>query len=538
MKKGGNKTTVRLAFASNWGMAWLRGNNSGQALRLHSVRHGSPQAGQALRLHSVRHGSPQAGQALRLHSGQAAILIIFVLGMVTLLIGMSLSQTGFRESMMARGTAGSTKAFYVANSGIEDAIYRMKNSDMHDDSYELSVEEGKATVSVTQLPEESEDGVITLVSEITSVGEYKNYVRKIRAVVKNEVFAPDFTRFIQAGRGGIEIDDNVEIRGYDYINGKDVMVNVYSNNFIRGKNNGIDGKESCDEPVATTQIAGNVTAFGVVEGLGNGSGPCIDGDVFAESLKECRVYGTAFSGSGEYGILCPYKELCNPADKVCQMPEKQPLPEGIERIVDYIMDNGGEYDGDCIVGDPSTPCWTPAADGTPTLGNIVINGDLKTYSNSSMYLSGSVYVAGNVEFNSNQTIGLDPSVDQSTSLIFLANGTLTVEANVNFTSIDTTFLLMASQKHNGTDDPETVCDDDNDEIAITINPNVQSILFYAIHGCAWVRETAGKAFRGAIIAEGIKIDNNVEMIYDTRLQNARFYFNEGGAFTISSFAEI
>ena len=56
--------------------------------------------------------------------GQAAILIVFVLGMISLLIGISLSKTGFLASIMSRTTAASSQAFYAANSGVEDALLR------------------------------------------------------------------------------------------------------------------------------------------------------------------------------------------------------------------------------------------------------------------------------------------------------------------------------------------------------------------------------------------------------------------------------
>ena len=108
---------------------------------------------------------------MRKNNGQAAILTIFVVGMAGLLIGMSLTKTGFGTSMMGRGSVNSTYAFYVANAGIEDALYKVQQEEYDNAaepySYNLPVGEGEAQVRINGSETEK---------EILSIGSYKNYV--------------------------------------------------------------------------------------------------------------------------------------------------------------------------------------------------------------------------------------------------------------------------------------------------------------------------------------------------------------------------
>jgi len=482
-------------------------------------------SGQALQQSLVRPCSLQAGQA--------AILIIFVIGMVSLLIGMSLSKTGFQESMMGRSIAGSTKAFYVANSGIEDAFYRIQTLGYaEEDDYTLDVGEGSAKVTIKTISVSDEEDVVEVtVREIISVGKYGNFVRRIRVIAQNTVIAPDFTRFIQAGDGGIEIGQRVKITS----SGAD-QVNIYSKSFVRGRNNG--SESGCDSPISTTNIDGNVFAVGSIERLSNGTGPCITGNAYAGNLYECRIFGQGFSGS-EDSFDCPY-DACDPAtDPDCKIPEERPLPDiGVSYIEDHLTRHAETvWPGNCEIGG-SSDCSIESEDGTPMIGNMIIEGNLETRSNSALYLSGPVWVKGDVTLESNQTISLDPASEDDTSLIILADGRITADANTRFTSDDNKFLLVASKYVNGIlGDPETICEGSAGN-AVTINPNVQSILFYAINGCAYVAPTAAQAFLGAILAQGVIIDNNVEIIYNPALKDAEFFLNEGGSWQILSFTEI
>lgn len=465
-----------------------------------------------------------------LTSGQAAILTIFVTGMVGLLIGMSLTKTGYNENIFGIGNANSTYAFYAANSGIEEALYRIKNDKTFGnpgpDNLNLDIGDAKVAVTVSGTKDER---------KIESIGKYKNFKRVIDVSAYNTEITPGFARAIQAGLGGIEFENRTLVTGRDKYTGERVPVSIFSNSYVRGADNGRDSQSDCSKPASTTRIDGNVYAVGSIERLGGGSGPCIDGDAFSGSLKECRVFGKAFSNSPISESYCPYATLCDPAiDSDCKTPETEPLPNIEPDLIKTQLDiTGTTYNGNCVIGG-ANDCSTLRADGVREIGNITINGDLSTTTNlDSYYLTGPVYVTGNLNITSNQTISLAPEASEA-SLLILVKNRINTESNVTFTSTGNSFLLLASEYNNQKPD---VCND-GDEPAIKIGSNVNSILFYAINGCVSVENpTASAEFYGAIVGEGIKFKNNATLVYDPSLKDAIFFLKKHGGWQISSFTE-
>lgn len=460
------------------------------------------------------------------NKGQAAILIIFVIGMVGLLIGMSLTKTGFGESLMGRGAVDSTNAFYVANSGIEDAFYKIQELDYGYPSpgtYILQVGDGEAKITVSGTRDER---------VIESVGKYDRFVRKIRVATYNTEIRPGFPRAIQGGAGGIELENRIEITGRDKFTGNWYPGDIYSNTYIKGVNNGSNG--DCSSPASTTRINGSAWAVTNIERMGSGDGPCIDVDAYAGSIKECQILGSAYSGTPISNIDCPYNSLCDPiVDPVkCKVPEILPLPDiGLNPLKQHLQVYGSIYSGDCVIGG-ANDCTTLRSDGLRSIGNLIIEGDLDI--TSDFYVSGPIWVKGDVNISSNLTVSLVPEITD-TSLLILANGKVNSSSNVTFTSDAYSFLLFASEYAN----PQPNVCQDEDEAAVKISANVSSILFYAINGCSLVENpTASSEFYGAILGEGIKVKNNSRIVYDPALQNAEFVLSQEGGWQISSFTEI
>lgn len=464
----------------------------------------------------------------RLQHGQAAILIIFVIGMVSLLIGMSLSKTGFQESMMGRRIAGSTKAFYVANSGVEDAFYKIQNLDWgnsEERKYTLDVDEGKAVIKISGTKDQR---------EIESIGKYNNFVRKIHVSAYNTEIQPGFMRAIQAGQGGVELEGNTLVTGRNKKTGEWYAGDVYSNTFVKGVNNGKAGE--CGQSSAETRVNGNVWA---VESIGrlavNDDGPCIDHNAYAGQLLNCRVFGSAYSEGPISSIDCPYATVCDPAtDPVnCLTPQEELLPDIGDVLIKKHLENlqakkpDTTYNGNCVIG--GTNDCSKTEDYGSVIGNQIINGDLTT--TKDFYISGPVWVKGNFYMTSNQTIKLAPDMAEK-SLVILVGGRIISSSNVTFTSEDIAFLLFASEHINSGGSCE-----EEDDAAIQISSNVNSILFYAMKGCALVETTAHSEFYGAIVGEGVKVKTNSKVVYDPSLRDAKFVLTKEGGWQISSFTE-
>lgn len=144
-------------------------------------------------------------------AGQAAILIVFVIGMVSVLIGISLLKTGTNESFMGRATSASSNAFYAANSGVEEAFYRLGRGLTNPGTFTIAVGVGSsAHVSISGLGDQK---------TIEAIGTYKNFVRKIKTEVEKTSVASPFRYAIQAGDGGLEFTKKADITGDIYSNG-------------------------------------------------------------------------------------------------------------------------------------------------------------------------------------------------------------------------------------------------------------------------------------------------------------------------------
>src|SRR3989344_7398980 len=182
-----------------------------------------------------------------LQKGQAAILTIFILGMIAVYIGLSQVKLGALESFRGRGSANSLQAYYAANSGIEEAIYQ------------LGLDETFSGTSLTipsTLPSPNVTVTVTgddTVKTVKSVAKNGNFVRRIQVTLLNSNITPGFFDAIFAGSGGLYLDNNVVVQNIE--TGEDA--DVYSQSFIRGRKN--DHKAAgCKN--SSSAIYGNATA--------------------------------------------------------------------------------------------------------------------------------------------------------------------------------------------------------------------------------------------------------------------------------------
>lgn len=460
---------------------------------------------------------------MRNQKGQAAILIIFVIGMVSVLIGISLVKTGFGESIMGRNTSASTNAFYAANSGVEEAFYRLGHGSTNPGSFIVPVGVGSsAQVNISGLGDQK---------TIESVGTYKNFVRKIKVVTENTSLKPGFTRAIHAGAGGFEIENNAIVNG-----------DVYANGDIMG---GSSNKNCTGNPAMINGIAISSATFTTLPD-GSGNGVCVSSDAYAQEFNSCFVKGTA------YYVESPVDCSNNPPNVDISGEIPSPVASIPFPINDQQIDDVTKYitqtypGGDCYVGGPSdTPsCYTKDATNTPILGDIIINGSL-TISSSSIKFSGPIWVKQDMIFASNVTIRLTPDLTEVSQMI-VVDGRIIAKANIDFfpnlaPGGNKVYLLPISRY-----DPRKtlgftgdICDKDNTNTtidSINVQGNINDVLFYAPHGCLYIKGVGGGTYFGSAIAEKILLGGGT-LTYDTALVKAVFGLTKSGGWLTVSFKE-
>jgi hypothetical protein len=465
-----------------------------------------------------------------LQKGQAAILIIFLLGMIAVLIGVSQVKLGALSSFRGRGSANSLPAYYAANSGIEDAILQVQKDVTLGVSvpYSYTLAVGNIDVDVTVAGTEEE-------KTITSVTKNGKYIRRIKAIAWNSQTTPGFLNAIQADQGGVELEGNTKV---SILLGYSGGGNVYSNSYIKGTKNSYDTKKlECQK--SSSAINGSAWAVDRIDKLeSSDSGVCITENAYSGSLNYCYVAGNVES-PGTPGANCSYggTYTSNSAPPIEELPRM-----GIDTFKDNF--SGDIFNGDCNL--DGTNSISDCSMGTYKLGNIKINGNLTINPkdpNKEVEISGPVWVTGNILITANTKIGVEKSIMDISQLV-VADGTITSSAgvefgiNVNPTNPDSiAFLLFISTKPSAAMETDICKENDKDNIynSIRLSSNTNSVLFYAMNGCVLVN--ANGTFQGAILGKKVRVITNSDIVYDPRLQTAVFGLSGKSGWQVSSFNE-
>lgn len=446
---------------------------------------------------------------MKTKKGSAAILIILVLSLVSVLIGISLLQTGFAASIISRNTVQSAGAFYAANSGVEEAFYRVINIPDYGVSspatFEIAV--GSAVSRVTVSGTQSR-------RTIKSVGKLNNYVRRIETEIQDTSLRPGFDYAIHSGLGGIELRNTTLVTGKGSTDG-----NIFSNSYIKGAKNDHFPDGICKN--AASAIEGTAWAVGDIDKIApNDSGICVSKDAYAEFFNFCYINLIAH-GPNSPSADCPFGQSWQNEAVI----DPVPLPDmAIEDLKDHLERNGDYWSGDCVAdgsGDPQD-CTL----GTGIIGDLIIDGDLIKPSNHNLEVSGPVWVKREINLESNGVVSPSSDIAEISQLV-VADGNINIDSNVTFDSNGVAFLFFIS-----TYLPSgPLCDDPS----ISLSSNTNSVLFYAESGCVLV--TANSSFHGAILGEKIVIDNNSQVEYDPALKTALFGITRFGGWQTLSFKE-
>ena len=452
-----------------------------------------------------------------LQKGTAALLAIFILGLISLLIGVSQVTTSYLASIRGRSQTDTLNAVYAAESGIEEAMVKIQKSDFGypgPDAFNIVVGEGSAEVKVYGSENQR---------TVESTGYFDKYLRRIKVVMQNTQIKPGFGNAILAGQGGVVLRNQTLITSKDGSGG-----NVYSNTFIKGaKNDFTLATGDCKN--AASKIDGSAFAVDRIDKLAaNDSGVCVFREAHAGSLDYCWVKGDVFSPLIPSPLNCPFAGVWTnePAPSEIALPDM-----GVGIIKNYLTSKGTVFNSDCIADGTGGPY--DCTFGTSKLGNIIITGDFEKPSNVSLFISGPVWVKGDVIFNSLGTIKPSPEITK-VSQIFVTDKTLKSDSNVIYGSNQDAFLLFISTFDPGVD-REDVCNDTVTN-AIEISSNSDSVLFYSMHGC--IQINANSLFQGAILGEGIRVDNNSTIEYDPALQTSIFGLTKDGGWQTLSYEEF
>ena len=144
------------------------------------------------------------------NKGVALLMAIFTILFVTTIISGSFVVITVNSAKRIRNTDNSVQGYYIAESGMEDIVYRIKSGKNYTNNYVIGVGFGTSTIAVS-----TENTVHT----IQVSGSSNNRFRKIETILQVNTSGVEFHYGVQVGDGGLEMENNTIIQGSVYSNG-------------------------------------------------------------------------------------------------------------------------------------------------------------------------------------------------------------------------------------------------------------------------------------------------------------------------------
>ena len=415
------------------------------------------------------------------------LLVVFVLSG----IGASAFLLISSQQHIIQNTKASLQAYYGAEAGVEDALFRAKNSLQWSNPVTLSAL--VSNVQVTTIVIDS--GVV---KTIVATGDDSSRIRKVEVIFRvstNEVL---FFYGAQAGEGGVKLGQNSTIIG-----------NIYSNGSLKGSS----GAQITGDAV----VAGDGASGNEIEDI------IIDGNAWAPSFEDCSVGGNiVFVTGGGVNDCTAGGTIEEQTDPIflASLPISQ---ASIDTFKQEAQDGGVIAAGD----------YNPSKNATETIGPGVIQGDMIVKNNQSITLEGTVYVQGNINIDNGTTIRLSSSYGSSSGIL-LSDGWVHIKNNgelVGSGEANSRLMILTTSNCKGGGGRD--CTHHN--AAMDIHNNATGAIFYAgdgminLHNNVEVKQaTAWK----------LKLGNNTTLTYSLRLASTLFSSGPGGTFELSSWKEV
>jgi len=443
---------------------------------------------------------------LKFHSGQAALIIVFGLGMMGVLMALTFSFFGPRTIIRHKDLTDSLKAYYAAQSGIDELMLRLRSHHNFGDTWDMQYQFESGAVFYATISGDLNTKIAT------STGVFQDFTRQIEVKVASSSSKASFLFAVQSGEGGFEFERNTQVKGMN-----DQPGNVYSNGDILGEN--------WSSGTIGSRILGDAWAVGKISGLAGDDtgGVYIAGNAQANELIRCKVAGNAQSPVSPTD--CSSEGDFNIGDAPQVMPT-----ESLDISFWKQQAEASIWSGDCIIDSKAEP--SDCSDEEKQLGPVKIEGNLIISSNSDITLKGTVWVEGDLAINSNTDIHIHESLGSEGVVVVvdypsdrLGRGKIETESNVEFfqtSSGGPVVFVSTNTEDNCLSSP-----------AISVASNTSTVVFSAPDGCIFFRSNS--FVRGAL-AKKIHLSGNSIIEYDPRLATVILKTGLGG-WAVTSFKE-
>ncbi len=143
-------------------------------------------------------------------NGNALIITILLFVAIATSISIGIAAPTISSVKSAKDSLESKRSYAVAESGVEDVFYRIRNAKQVSSTEVLDVTGRQATTTITDLSSGKK--------QIDSLGDSNDRNRTIRTVIEQGV-GVSFSYGVQTGKGGFTMNNNSQIIGSVYANG-------------------------------------------------------------------------------------------------------------------------------------------------------------------------------------------------------------------------------------------------------------------------------------------------------------------------------
>lgn len=420
-----------------------------------------------------RRGS-ERGQILLLALAFAGLMILTLaplVGYVTL---------GARTQ---RHAIASAQALALAEAGIDKAVYELNQNGSYAGEMNSAVPGGTFVTSVAII-----DGVT---KRVTSTAYVPNSVtpaavRVVKAMVGINVSAIAFQFGMQAGDGGVRLENTASIRG-----------NLYSTGPVTGQNSNIVRGDAISAGPSGLLDGVHATSSAYAHVIHNST---VDKDAYYQSISGTTVGGTAYPGSPD------------------QATSSLPIADAQIAAWESAAAAGGTI---------SSPC-PYKIDASVTIGPKKIDCDLDVKGSPTVTLAGPLWVSGKITIENSPTIKIDSSLG-GTSVAIIADkptdrttsSSIELQNSAVFQGSGSpgSYMLFVSQNRSA--------EQGGGEEAIEVKNSVNgTVLVYAGHGDISLENSVSLK---EVSAWRITAKNSAEVAYETGLANTLFSSGPGGS---------
>jgi hypothetical protein len=178
------------------------------------------------------------------NKGAAMMIVVFFFVFISLSILVGIVTPTVQEFKIASDSYSSKKSYFLAESGVEDAFYRIKNNRSISASESITIDGDTATTTITT--------VGTNQKQIDSMGDSNSKQRKTTLVLTTGAGVA-FNYGLQAGNGGITMGGGATINGNVYSNGDvDAISATITGSAVAANSLALTADQTNDSPTTPT----------------------------------------------------------------------------------------------------------------------------------------------------------------------------------------------------------------------------------------------------------------------------------------------